>query len=89
MVKKAKKTTRNKQTVAPPKTAQLVDKYSRILQLIALISIVALLIIKAFVQTLELPAYVIIGLLGLAVGLGPEQIGKILTDVAKTFIGKK
>ena len=89
MAKKPKNKAPEKVKATIPPTEQLVDKYARILQVLALLSVVILLILKGVVPTIEVPAYVIIGLLGLAVGLNPEQIGKILTDVIKSFIGKK
>lgn len=89
MAKQKKNVSKNKPVDQPPKTEQLVDRYSRILQLLALASVVVLLILGGLVPTIDTPSYVIIGLLGLAVGLSPEQIGKMVTDVVKAFIGKK
>jgi hypothetical protein len=70
-------------------TSQLAERYAGVLQVLALGAVVGLLVLRAFVNTLDVPSYVIIGLLGLAVGLSPEQISKMLTDVIKAFIGKK
>ena len=89
MAKRQKNKAPEKVKATIPPTEQLVDKYARILQVLALLSVVVLLILKGVVPAIEVPGYVIIGLLGLAVGLNPEQIGKILTDVIKSFIGKK
>lgn len=70
-------------------TKQLANRYEGLAQLIALGSVVLLLVLRGFVATLVVPDYVIIGLLGVAVGLGPDQIGRMITDAAKAFIGKK
>ena len=69
-------------------TAQLANRYAGLAQLLALASVVTLIILRGFDETLVVPDYVIIGLLGLAVGLGPEQIGRMVTDVVKAFIGR-
>ena len=82
------KKTENKTSQPIPNTAQLANRYAGVAQLLALASVVLLIILRGFVSTLIVPDYVIIGLLGLAVGLGPEQIGRMLTDVVKAFIGK-
>lgn len=89
MAKKSQKTTKNKTTPPIQSTTQLASRYSGVAQLLALAGVIILLVLRGFVVTLIVPDYVIIGLLGLAVGLGPEQIGKMLTDVVKAFIGKK
>lgn len=86
MAKQSKKQNNTKPEL--PNTAQLASRYAGVAQLLALASIVFLLVLRAFVETLIVPDYVIIGLLGLAVGLGPEQIGRMMTDVVKAFIGK-
>lgn len=90
MAKQQKKLTNKQQAnqPQPTSTTQLANRYAGVAQLLALASVVFLLVLRAFVATLIVPDYVIIGLLGLAVGLGPEQIGKMLTDVVKAFIGR-
>lgn len=70
-------------------TEQLVDRYTRILQVLSLFSVVVLLIIRGTVKEFDLPDYVIIGLMGLAVGLNPDQIRRMFTDIIKAFMGKK
>lgn len=90
MADKQKQKKQNKKIEpAQLQTTQLANRYAGVAQLLALASVVFLLVLRAFVETLIVPDYVIIGLLGLAVGLGPEQIGRMLTDVVKVFIGKK
>lgn len=84
--KQAKKSSPKKQEVQ--NTAQLANRYAGLAQVLALASVVTLIILRGFVETLVVPDYVIIGLLGLAVGLGPEQIGRMVTDVVKAFIGR-
>ena len=84
--KQAKKSSPKKQEVQ--NTAQLANRYAGLAHLLALASVVALIVLRGFVEKLIVPDYVIIGLLGLAVGLGPEQIGRMVTDVIKAFIGK-
>ena len=44
---------------------------------------------RGTIKDFEIENYILIGLMGLAVGLNPEQIRKILSDVLKSFIGKK
>ena len=83
-----RKKTENKAKQQIPNTTQLANRYAGVAQLLAIASVVFLIVLRGFVSTVIVPDYVIIGLLGLAVGLGPEQIGKMLTDVVKAFIGK-
>ena len=89
MTAKQKKKSNAEKVHKLEKTEQLVDKYARGLQIISVISVVALLIFNGLVPAASIPSYVIIGLLGVAVGLQPEQIGEMITNVLKTFIGKK
>ena len=87
--KPTKKLTKKQEIQIDNQTKQLVDKYTRWLQVAALFSVVLLVILRGAIKNFNVESYVIIGLLGLAVGLSPEQIGKMVTDVVKTFIGKK
>ena len=91
MDKKQKKTIAAKTT--QPKTDQLVDKWSQIvqraLQVMSLVFVVVLLILRGTIKDFDVPDYVIIGLMGLAVGLNPDQIRTMFTDIIKAFIGKK
>ena len=87
--KPTKKLTKKQEIQIENQTKQLVDKYTRWLQVAALFSVVLLVILRGAIPNFNVESYVIIGLLGLAVGLSPEQIGKMITDVVKAFIGKK
>lgn len=89
MAKKPKKITQTETNKIERQTEQLVDKYTRWLQVGALFSVVLLLILRGTIKEFALPDYVIIGLMGLAVGLSPEQIRRMFTDIIKAFIGKK
>lgn len=68
---------------------QVVDTAARILQIVAIISVVAIFIINGALENADVPIWVPAGLLGIAVGLSPDQIGKIVTDILKAAIGKK
>lgn len=89
MVKKQKKVIPNRRKEPEINTEKLVDKYTRVLQLLSLVAVILLLIMRGTIKGFELENYILIGLMGLAVGLNPEQIRKILSDVLKSFIGKK
>jgi hypothetical protein len=90
MAKKSTKITKKtRPTQAEINTEKLVDKSTRVLQLLSLLAVVVLLILRGTIENFEVETYVLIGLMGLAVGLNPEQIRKILSDVLKSFIGKK
>lgn len=84
-----------KRKVAPKKQVQIdkqVDRWTlivqRTLQVMSLIFVVVLLILRGFVENFRVEDYVIIALLGLAVGLNPDQIRQMFTDIIKAFIGK-
>ena len=91
MGKKQKKTIAAK--TPQHKTDQLVDKWSQIvqraLQVMSLVFVVVLLILRGTIKDFDVPDYVMIGLMGLAVGLNPEQIRTMFVDIVKAFIGKK
>lgn len=61
----------------------------RSLQVLALLFVVLLLILRGTVQNFRVEDYVIIGLMGLAVGLNPDQIRSMFVDIIKAFIGRK
>lgn len=71
------------------KTEQAVDAFARVLQIVAIIAVVAIFIVNGALENADVPIYVPAGLLGVAVGLSPSQIGKIITDLLKAFVGKK
>lgn len=74
-------------------TEKLVDKWTQIvqrtLQVLSLFFVVILLILRGTIENFRVEDYVIIGLMGLAVGLNPEQIRTMFTDIIKAFIGRK
>lgn len=90
MGKKPKKIVAKKQQI---QTDKLVDKWSlivqRTLQVLSLLFVVILLILRGTIQGFDVPDYVIIGLMGLAVGLNPDQIKQMFVEIIKAFIGKK
>lgn len=71
------------------KTEQTVDAAARVLQIVAIIAVVAIFVVNGLLPNANVPIYVPAGLLGVAVGLSPAQIGKIITDLLKSIIGKK
>ena len=90
MAKKANSVTKRKQQrELEQKTEQAVDAFARVLQIVAIISVVAIFIVNGAYENADVPIYVPAGLLGVAVGLSPAQIGKIVTDLLKSLIGKK
>lgn len=90
MGKKPKKIVRKDPKVP---TEKLVDKWTQIvqrtLQVLSLFFVVLLLVLRGFVDQFRVEDYVIIGLMGLAVGLNPDQIRTMFVDIIKAFIGKK
>ena len=74
-------------------TEKLVDKWiqivQRTLQVLSLFFVILLLVLRGFVDNFKVEDYVIIGLMGLAVGLNPDQIRTMFTDIIKAFIGRK
>lgn len=90
MGKKPKKIVPKKQQI---QTDKLVDKWSlivqRTLQVMSLLFVVILLILRGTIPGFGVEDYVIIGLMGLAVGLKPDQIKQMFVEIIKAFIGKK
>lgn len=74
-------------------TEKLVDKWTQIvqrtLQVLSLFFVIILLVLRGFVDNFKVEDYVIIGLMGLAVGLNPDQIRTMFVDIIKAFIGRK
>ena len=66
-----------------------VDNLARVLQIFALILAGILTIVDIAVKDYELPIWLVPAILGIAAGLSPEQIAKIITDSIKTFISGK
>lgn len=71
------------------RTEQVIDNYARVLQIVAIISVVVIFIINGTLETADVPIWVPAGLLGVAVGLSPEQIGQILVDMIKAMFTAK
>ena len=90
MVKRQKKVVAKKHQVQIEKQ---VDRWTQIvqrtLQVMALLLVGILLILRGTVNDFRVEDYVIIALLGLAVGLNPDQIRQMFTDIVKAFIGRK
>jgi hypothetical protein len=90
MGKKPKKIVTKSQRVP---TEKLVDKWTQIvqrtLQVLSLFFVIILLVLRGFVDNFKVEDYVIIGLMGLAVGLNPDQIRTMFVDIIKAFIGRK
>lgn len=89
MAKKANSVKKRQQKELEQKTEQAVDAFARVLQIVAIIAVVAVFIVNGALENANVPIYVPAGLLGVAVGLSPAQIGKIVTDMLKAFVGKK
>lgn len=80
---------RKKQRELEQRTEQAVDAFARVLQIVAIISVVAIFIVNGALENADVPIYVPAGLLGVAIGLSPAEIGKIITNLLKSFVGKK
>lgn len=73
----------------PPVRREEIDAYARALQALALVCVVGLIIISNTVEKFDMPPYVIPGILGMAIGLGPEQVVNLIKDVIKSALGRK
>lgn len=88
---------KQKKKIAPKKHQVQIEKQvdrwttivQRTLQVMSLLFVVLLLILRGTVDNFRVEDYVIIGLMGLAVGLNPEQIRTMFVDIIKAFIGRK
>ena len=69
-------------------TDRIVTQSTRVLQIIALIGAIAIVILAGNSQTFQVNPYVVPILLGIAVGLNPEQFKEIIIEIVKAFIGK-
>jgi hypothetical protein len=61
-----------------------IDNYSRVLQMVAVVALVIVLIFGK-----DIPVYVKAGLLGVAVGLNPDQIYALAKEAVSAIFGKK
>lgn len=67
MAKKARKSKKNE-------TPQVkVDNFARVLQIVAIVAVAAIVIVDTFTPGAEVPVYVPAGLMGVAIGLSPDQ----------------
>lgn len=78
-----------KRKSTPKKTRQeiaeaKVDNFARILQLVAIVAVVAVILIDTLSDTANVPIYVPAGLMGVAIGLSPDEFVRII----KAFWGR-
>lgn len=67
-----------------------IDNLARVLQIAAMFIAAILILADILVKDYELPVWTIPAILGIAAGLSPEQIAKILVDIVKSFLtGRK
>ena len=83
------KSTKRLKKVQRKEVEKRVDKSVRALQFVALIVLVILILIDAFLKDYELPVWVLGGIVGIAVGLSPDQMSKLIKDIALAFMGKR
>jgi len=83
------KSTKRTRKVQQKDVEKRVDKSVRALQFVALIVLVILILIDAFLKDYELPVWVLGGIVGIAVGLSPDQMFKLIKDIALAFMGKR
>lgn len=83
---------KNKKPVTKKRVAeqkQVIDRYARALQALAIIAVIAIYVIRSVYPDTDIPVWVPGGLLGVAIGLSPEQIVKLLTNIARAFMDSK
>lgn len=85
----AKQARKNRQIHKEREQKQLVDKYSRILQIVAVVCVFLVYLLMSVYPKTEIPVWVPAGLLGVAIGLNPEQMAKIVSDIVKGIVSKK
>lgn len=68
---------------------QKVDTFARVLQVVALIVALIVIIVDALIKDYEVPIWVIAAILGVALGLSPDQVAKIISDAVKAFVTGK
>lgn len=65
---------------------QLVDNYAKILQIVAIIFLFAIIVVDALLlPKSEVQVWIYGGILGVAIGLSPEQ----MIEIIKAFIGAR
>lgn len=77
MAKKSKKTRVDEASI--DKT--IVDKYARILQMIAIVGLLIIVCIDETVPVTEIPNWIKWGMFGIALGLSPSEILNILKSI--------
>lgn len=82
----AGKKTNKKQQAEAEQKQNVVDNYARVLQMVGIVAVVAVVIIGNVVPNADIPIWIPAGLLGVAVGFSPEQIGTIIKNM---FMGVK
>lgn len=65
------------------------DVYARIIQIIGLFGILIMIGIDQLVKETEIPIWIYFGILGVAVGLSPEQMLSLIRDLIKSMVGRK
>lgn len=88
----AKKTSKSKLKIRKEQRVEVeqkVDQSARVLQFLALVVGAVLLVIDAFLKDYELPVWIIGGIIGIAVGLSPDQVFKLIKEAILAFVGKK
>lgn len=60
---------------------QEIDAYARVLQVVAVIAVVSMVFIDNLVKDSTIPVWIYFGILGVAVGLSPEQILDVIKSI--------
>lgn len=63
-----------------------VDVYARVLQMIGVLAVVAMIFTDNLVANSNIPIWIYFGILGVAVGLSPEQILDVIKSI---FLGNR
>lgn len=66
-----------------PTPEEKVDVLGRVLQAIAIIAVVVIIMIDSGANDIEVPLYVPAGLMGVAIGLSPEQLAEIVKSILR------
>lgn len=85
MVKK--QPTKTKQQIAKQEQQERVDNFARVLQIVAIIGVVAIVIVGLLVDEKNpVPIWIPAGLMGVAIGLSPDQFIELIKAF---FMGRK
>lgn len=74
----AKKAQKRKQNETP---AVKVDNFARVLQIVAIAGVVAIVIVDSITPNTDVPVYIPAGLMGVAIGLSPEQFINLIRAI--------